>query len=117
MRIPATIIQSAVERLLLVDPELEVACCLIGVAREGNLGDPRIDLIQDRFVGDIANLVVLMDDQTLFVAYATFTQRHHSIASIVRGADITVDTFPTLLAVAFISFPWRSVLAIRQRPT
>lgn len=64
-----------------------------------------MDLIQDGFVADIADLIVLVDDQALLIANTTLTQRHHCIAGIVGSANVAIDTLPAVSAFAFVFFP------------
>lgn len=96
-------IQSTVEGLFAVYPELEVASGVVGIAREGDLGDSRIDLVENGFVGNIAHLEVLVNDDTLLIADCAFSSRQHGLAGIVGGTDITVDSVPAVFTVASIT--------------
>jgi len=104
-RFPLASVERTVERLFLIHPKLELAGGMVGIAGEGDLGDPRVDLIEDGFVGDIAHLIILLYDEALFIAHTTLAQRHQSIACLVGAADVAVDAFPAVFALACISFP------------
>lgn len=73
-----------------------------------------LQLIQNLPVGDIAHLVVLFHDDARLIANAVFIFGHHSIASLVRFADIAVETTPAVCTFAVIAFPHRPVLTLSK---
>lgn len=96
---------------------MEVALLAIGVAGESGLRLLFLELVEDLAIGDVADLVVLVDDQTLTIADATLALRHHGIASIVCLANIAVYTLPTLFTLAVMTLPRQSVVSVGERST
>lgn len=97
---------------------LKVALVGLGVAREGGLGLLVLELVEDLPVGDVAHLVVLLDQLAFLEADATLALGHHGVAGLVRLADIAVDASPAVVAVARVAASWGPVpVAIRQRAT
>jgi hypothetical protein len=95
---------------------LEVAFSSIVVARKGNLGYLFLELLQDLLVGDIALLIILMDDQAPFVADAFSTFWHERRTCAVFSTDIAVNALPAWVAVTGCTVAWRPVVAECQRP-
>jgi hypothetical protein len=94
---------------------LEVALFGLGITRESRLWLLLLQLIQDLFVGDIADLEVLLDQLPILVADATFAVGHHGVAGIVCLTDIAVDAGPTIVTLAFLlAASRRPVFAFRQ---
>jgi hypothetical protein len=65
-------------------------------------------------IGDIAHLMVLLDDVAALVAYTSFVIWHERIACVVGLADIAVYPAPTCVALARLLAPHRSVVARGQ---
>lgn len=70
---------------------------------------------QDFLVGDVTHLVVLLDDIALLVAASTIFGFHERVTGLVLGADVAVDTRPSLIAFAGVALSHRSVFASGQR--
>lgn len=68
-------------------------------------------------IGHITHLEVLLDRDTLFVTHTSFTLGHHSIACIIRVANIAVDALPARLALTGVGITLRSVVVVGQRTT
>jgi hypothetical protein len=83
-------------------PTLEVTLLSLGVAREGRLRLLLLQGIQDLSVRDVADLEVLLDQLPILVAHSAFLIWHHSIAGIVRLANIAVDAGPALRAFTLL---------------
>ena len=96
---------------------LEVALFAVGVAGEGGLGLLLLELVKNFAVGDVAHLVVLVDDQTLAITDATLALGHHGVAGVICLADVAVYTLPTLFALAVVALARQSVVSIGQRTT
>ena len=97
---------------------LEVALLGGAVAREGSLGLLVLELVEDLPVGDVAHLVVLVDQLALLEADTALALGHHGIAGLVGLADVAVDAAPAVLALARVAVPGRSVLvAVGQGAT
>jgi hypothetical protein len=96
---------------------LEGALFAVGVAGEGGLGLLLLELIENLAVGDVAHLVVLIDDQALAVTDATLALGHHGVAGVVCLANIAVYTLPALFALAVVALARQSVMSIGQRTT
>ena len=90
---------------------LKVACLLLSITREGDLRCPFLQLIQDLPVRYIAHLVVFFHHAEILVTNTPLALWHQRIASIIRLADIAVNAFPTLLALALAISSLRSILA------
>ena len=117
MSFPRARVQCTIERFFLVDPELKIASCFICVAGKSYLWYPRRNLLQNGLICDITHLKVLLDHKALLITHTTFSFGHQGIASLVRAADVAIDTFPALIAVAGITLSRRAVLTICERPT
>jgi hypothetical protein len=76
-----------------------------------------LELIENLAVGNVAHLVVLIDDQTLAITDATVAFRHHGVTGIVCLADIAVYTFPAVVALAVVALTRQSVVTFGQRTT
>lgn len=97
---------------------LEVALVGVCIARESGLGLLVLELVEDLPVGDVAHLVVLLDQLALLEADATLALGHHGVAGLVGLADIAVDASPAVFAVARVATSWSPVaVAVRQRAT
>lgn len=90
----------------MIDPELEVAGSLVGIAAECGLWLLLLQLIQDLPVRNVAHLVVLFDHQAPLVAHSTLTVRHHGIAPLIGGAYIAVDPLPAFFTIAIRALSW-----------
>lgn len=90
---------------------LKVACLILSIARECDLRCPFLQLIQDLPVRHIAYLVVFSHNAEVLVTNTPFALGHQSITGIVSLADIAVNAFPTLLALALAISSLRPVLA------
>ena len=66
---------------------LKAALGLLGVAGESHLRLLLLELVNNLPVGDVAHLMVFLDDEPLLVANPTLAVRHHRIASIVCLTD------------------------------
>src|ERR1700758_908492 len=87
---------------------------MFSVAGECDLWLLLLQLIENFAVCDIANLIILMDHETLFVADTSFSFRHQSVTCLACGANIAVDALPALLAVTVSVLSRRSVCSIGQ---
>ena len=90
----------------MVHPELEITRLMLGVAAKCRLGLLLFQLVQDFPISDIAHLVVLLYHHALFVAHPTFALLDHRIARLIGCANIAVDAFPSLFAVAVLALAW-----------
>ena len=95
---------------------MKIALASLVMAREGDLRDLILELIQDLLVGDIALLVVLLDHETVFVADSTIFCGNKRATHSVRFANVAVYAFPPIATFAFFALPWHPLLAIGQRP-
>jgi hypothetical protein len=93
---------------------LEVASLVFSVAGECDLRLLLLQLIENFAICDIANLVILVDHETLFVADTSFSFGHQSVTSLACGANIAVDALPALLTVTVLVLSRRSVCSIAQ---
>lgn len=96
---------------------LEVALFAIGVAGKGGLWLLLLELIENLAVGDVAHLVVLVDDQALAVTNATLALGHHGITGVVCLADVAVYALPALFTLAVMALARQSVVSVGQRAT
>lgn len=80
---------------------LEITRCIFLGAGECYFGTLFAQKCRDLFVGDVADLVVVVDDLAILVTDTTFTTFHQCVTSLVVGTDVTVDAGPTFTAVAF----------------
>lgn len=76
-----------------------------------------LELVKNLAIGDVAHLVVLVDDQALTITDATLALRHHGVAGVVCLADVAVYTLPALFALAVVALARQSVVSIGQRAT
>lgn len=79
---------------------LKVAEGILSLATEGGLGNLSVEHGEDLLVGNVAHLVILVDDLAVLVADAAIARFHESIAGIVLGANVAVDAGPSVVAVA-----------------
>ena len=84
------------------------------VARKGGLRGLVLELVEDLTVGDVAHLVVLVDDHTLPVADAFLIIRHERTAGVVAAADIAVYALPAFVTLALLAFPRQPIVPVRQ---
>ena len=117
LRAVRTSIEGAVEGLLLTDPELEVACLVICVAREGGLWIPLFQLVENLPVGDVTHLVVFVHHNTILVTGTATAFRHQGVAGFVCLAYVAVDALPALLTLTLPSTSWGPVTSHGQRAT
>ena len=94
---------------------MEVTLLGLGIAGESGLRLLVLQRVQDLAVRNVAHLVVLLDDKTLAVAHAIDAFGHQGIASLVGGADIAIDAFPALSAVALCALAGRPISAVSER--
>lgn len=73
-----------------------------------------LELVEDLAVGDVAHLVVLVDDQALAITDATLALRHHGVTGVVCLADVAVYALPSLFTLAVVALAWQPVVAIGQ---
>jgi hypothetical protein len=73
---------------------------ILGIAGERDLRDLSAQQTPDVLVGDVADLVVLLDHLASLVAYSAVTSRHESVTRLVFGTDVAVDARPALVAPA-----------------
>jgi hypothetical protein len=106
---PFTVIQAAVEGLLLVDPELKVTRLVLGFASECHLGFALLELVQDLAVCHVTHLKVLLYRNALLIADTILTTGNHRTAGIICLADIAVDAFPAFLTLAIFILPRRAL--------
>lgn len=76
---------------------------MLGIAAKCGLRLLLLQLVQDFPIGDIAHLVVLLNHHALFVAHSTVPLLGHHVARLIGGANIAVDAFPSLFAVAVLT--------------
>lgn len=76
-----------------------------------------LELVEDLAIGDVADLVVLVDDQTLTIADAALALRHHGIAGVICLADVAVYALPALFTLAVMTLPRQSVVSVGERST
>jgi len=98
----------------LVNPKLKVTSSLGSIARKGHLGDLAVKNVEDFPVSDIAHLVIFLDKNTAFVASTLKAFRHERITGFVGSAHITVDTTPSIGAIARSAISNRSINAVTQ---
>lgn len=72
---------------------------------------------RDLLVGDLADLVVVLNHLAVLVAYTARASLHQSIAGFVFGADIAVDAGPTPITLASATRAHRSIPATSKRAT
>ena len=82
---------------------LKVACSLFFLAGKSNLGSLFTEKVGDFLIGDFANLVVMAHNLSILIADTTFSGLYHGVAGVVLCTNITVDSGPTLVAVARVS--------------
>lgn len=92
---------------------LKVAGVILSFAGKGHLGLAVLQLINDFAVGHIAHLVILLYDNSLGITDTTFATGHHRITSVIGGADVAVDSSPTVLTFAGFAFSRWTIDAIR----
>lgn len=76
-----------------------------------------LECVENLAVRNVADLVVLIDDQTLAVTDATIALGHHGVTGFVCLADVAVYTLPTIVALAVMALTRQSVVAFCQRTT
>lgn len=91
---------------------LETALSSRILAGKRNLSLLLLQLILDLPVGNIAHLMVLIDDQPVLITHAALTIWHHSIASIVTLTDVAMNSTPPVLAIAIFAIAQGSIFAI-----
>lgn len=96
---------------------LKVACGIFFRTGEGNLGHFLLQQISNFPVCDFADLVVLLHNLAILIAYATFAFRHQCVACLVRLANVAVNATPTIIALTVLLGSYGSVLSIGKRPT
>lgn len=101
----------------MIDPELEIATVVFGLAGECDLWLALLELIQNLAIRDIAHLMILVDGHALTVANTSFPVGHHRVASIVCIAYIAVDTTPAVLARAVFVLSRCSIDTVGERAT
>lgn len=79
---------------------LEVACGLVLGTGKGGLRALLAQQAANLLVGDVADLVVGLDDLAVLVADTAVAGGHERIASLVFGAYVAVDTGPAVVAFA-----------------
>lgn len=94
---------------------LKVALARCLVAIKGDLRLAAAEHVKNWLVGDIAHLVVMVDDVAHLIAYSAFILWHESIAVLVFGANVAVYTRPSLVTGALVAAPHRSIFAARKR--
>ena len=109
LQVPVARIQSTVERLLLVDPELEIAGMVLLFAGESHLRLALAEELQDLPVCHITHLKVLLDGDSFLVTHTTFAIGHQGITRIIRLADIAVDAIPSIVTVTVFAVAHRTV--------
>jgi hypothetical protein len=92
---------------------LKVAETCVLIAHKGGLGNLAFKHRKNLRVGDVAHLIVLLDDFTVLVAYTIFSSLHQGVAGLVFGADVAVDARPALITVAGITISDGSVSTSR----
>jgi hypothetical protein len=90
---------------------LEVARSILPFASESDLWALFPEEGGDLFVRDIADLVVVVDDLAVLVTDTAFAGSHQGVASFVFGANVAVNTGPSLIAVASAPGTHRAVLS------
>lgn len=94
---------------------MEVTGAVLGVASEGYLRPPAIKDIYNLLIGDIAHLVVLMNDLSILVTDTALLGRHQGITRLILGANVAVDSSPTLFAFAIVTVSQWPIASICQR--
>jgi hypothetical protein len=70
---------------------LKIALCRLLVTGERGLRFLVLELVENLPVCDVAHLKVLLDQLAVLVAHTTLSVWDHSIAGVVRLADVAVD--------------------------
>lgn len=96
---------------------MKVAKAGFPLAVESSLGDLAVEHTQDLLIGNIAHLVVLLNHLAVLIADTAISSFHKGVAGIVLGADVAVDTCPSVIAVTSVALSHRSVFAPGQRAT
>lgn len=91
-------------------PTLKVASAVAGITSEGDLWDLFAEQVSDLLVGDIAHLVVVLEEVAHLVANTTLVGFHQRVACPVIGAHVAVYTIPAVVAFAAVAFAHGSVL-------
>lgn len=94
---------------------MEVANARFLVASKSGLRYLAVEHGEDLLVGNVAHLVVVLHDFTVLIANATIARLHQSIAGLVLGTHIAVDSSPALVAFASVAGSNRSVFAPSKR--
>jgi hypothetical protein len=110
-------IKSTEETLFLVYPKLKVTGGLGSIARKGDLGDLAVENVEDFSISDIAHLVVFLNKNAAFVASTLETFGHERITGFIGSTHITVDTTPSIGAIACSVISNRSINAVTQTAT
>lgn len=96
---------------------MEVAETGISLAVEGCLGGLAVEHRKDLLIGNIAHLMVLLNNLAILITNTAIASFHKSVTSIVLSADVAVDTCPSVIAVASVALSHRSIFAPGQRAT
>lgn len=94
---------------------MKVACGIIGLASEGDFGTLFTKEGSDLAIGDIADLVIVVDNLAVLVAHSAISCLHQGVASLIFGADIAVNTRPTFVAIARLAGAHGSIFTAGQR--
>ena len=105
--LPVTSIQSTIEALFLTHPELEVTIFAVVVATKRCLRFAIIlQLVYYLAIRDVADLMVLFHNESMAITrgIGVGANGHVVATGIVREADIAVDPFPAVFALARFAF-------------
>lgn len=91
-------------------PTLEVASSFASVTSECDLRNLFAQQVPNLFVGDVAHLVVVLEEIAHLVADSALVRFHQRIACPIISAHVAIDTVPAVVAVAAVAFAHRSVL-------
>lgn len=93
---------------------MEVTSSIVRLAREGDLRSLFAEERRNLLVGDVAYLVVVVDDFAIRVADTAVSRLHQSIASLVLGANVAVNAAPAIVTLALAAVAHRSIFAAGQ---
>lgn len=96
---------------------LEIASLFLCIACECHFWALLSQKSGDLLVGNVADLMILVDNLAVGVADAAITSRGHDIADFVGCAHVAVDTGPAVVAFAVAATTLWPILALRQRAT
>lgn len=105
----------AIKRLSGINPELEVTGRILCFAGKCDFRTLLPQEAGNLLVGNVADLVVVLDDLAVLVAYSTLPWFHQGIACLVVGANIAVDAGPAFVALTVTAISHLAILATSKR--